>query len=41
MQRAGHLWRYRVGNYRITADIQDSVITIEVIKIGHRSEVYK
>lgn len=41
MQGAGRLWRYRVGNYRIIADIEDKTITIEIIKIGHRSGVYK
>ena len=34
-------WRYRVGSYRITADIKDNVITIEIISIGHRSIIYK
>ncbi|MBY5023941.1 type II toxin-antitoxin system RelE family toxin [Streptococcus suis] len=36
-----HLWRYRVGNYRILAEIHDNTITIEVVKIGHRKEIYK
>ena len=33
-------WRYRVGDYRILADIQDEKLTILVIEIGHRSKVY-
>lgn len=33
-------WRYRVGDYRVIADIEDSVLTITVVKIGHRSRVY-
>jgi mRNA interferase RelE/StbE len=41
MQGTGRLWRYRVGDYRIIADIEDKTITIEIIKIGHRSGVYK
>jgi mRNA interferase RelE/StbE len=41
MQGAGRLWRYRVGDYRIIADIEDKTITIGIIKIGHRSGVYK
>ncbi|HFI0467888.1 TPA: type II toxin-antitoxin system RelE/ParE family toxin [Streptococcus suis] len=36
-----HLWRYRVGNYRILAEIHDNTITIEVVKIGHRRDIYK
>ena len=33
-------WRYRVGNYRLIADIQDSLLVIEIIRAGHRWEVY-
>lgn len=34
-------WRYRVGNYRLLADIQDETVTILSIKIGHRKEIYE
>lgn len=34
-------WRYRVGTYRIIADIQDKQIVINIINIAHRSNVYK
>ena len=33
-------WRYRVGDYRIIAEIQDAKIIILVLNIGHRSEIY-
>lgn len=33
-------WRYRVGDYRIIADIQDDRIVILILTIGHRKEVY-
>ncbi len=33
-------WRYLVGDYRLLAEIQDAVVTILVLHIGHRSEVY-
>ena len=33
-------WRYRVGAYRIIAEIQDSIVTIEIVNVGHRREVY-
>ena len=33
-------WRYRVGAYRIITDIQDSLLIIEIIKVGHRREIY-
>ena len=39
--RYGACWRYRVGDYRIICDIQDATITILVIKIGNRREVYR
>ena len=34
-------WRYRVGDYRIIADIQDSKIVIIITDVGHRGNVYK
>ena len=34
------LWRYRVGNYRVICEIQDSRIIISVLKIGHRKNIY-
>jgi len=34
-------WRYRVGNYRILAEIVDDQVIINVVKVGHRREVYK
>lgn len=33
-------WRYRIGDYRIIAEIQDDKIIILVLNIGHRSEIY-
>lgn len=38
--RAGQ-WRYRVGDYRIIAQIEENKLIILVIAIGHRREVYK
>ncbi|MGM0241231.1 type II toxin-antitoxin system RelE family toxin [Enterococcus sp. AZ103] len=34
-------WRYRIGNYRILANIDDTNILIQVFAIGHRSTAYK
>lgn len=34
-------WSYRVGSYRILAVIDDGKLIIEVIKLGHRSKVYR
>lgn len=33
-------WRYRVGDYRILCRIQDDVLEILVVEIGHRKNVY-
>jgi mRNA interferase RelE/StbE len=37
----GTLWRYRVGDYRVICDLEDSVTRILVLQIGHRREVYR
>lgn len=34
-------WRYRVGNYRIVAEIEDEELVIIAITIANTSEVYK
>jgi mRNA interferase RelE/StbE len=33
-------WRYRVGDYRIIAEIQSDRIVILVLRVNHRKEVY-
>lgn len=34
-------WRYRVGDYRVLCLIRDNVVTVEVVSIGHRKDVYE
>ena len=34
------VWRYRVGDYRILAQIVDTSVTIVTLWVGHRSDVY-
>lgn len=34
-------WRYRVGSIRVIVDIADDVVTVTVIKIGRRGQVYR
>jgi mRNA interferase RelE/StbE len=34
-------WRYRVGDYRIIAEIKENVVTILVVEIGHRRDIYR
>jgi mRNA interferase RelE/StbE len=37
----GEFWTYRVGGYRIIADIQDQRVRILVVRIGNRKDVYR
>ena len=34
-------WRIRQGDYRILYIVEEDIITVYVIKVGHRREVYK
>lgn len=34
-------WRYRIGDYRIIADIQDDKVIILILEVGHRREIYE
>ena len=34
-------WRYRIGNYRIIAEINDDEVRILIIETGHRKDIYK
>jgi len=34
-------WRIRVGDYRIIYEIHDDKVLVIVIRIGHRSDVYR
>ena len=34
-------WRYRVGDYRILAEINDAEIIIIIVEIGHRRDIYR
>lgn len=35
------LYRVRTGDYRIVYAIQDNIITITIVKVGHRKEIYQ
>jgi mRNA interferase RelE/StbE len=37
----GELWRYRVGDYRLVCDIRDEKLTVLLVQVGHRKEVYR
>lgn len=37
----GDYWKYRVGDYRIIASIEDAVLRIIVVRVAHRRESYR
>ena len=39
--KLGAFWKYRVGDYRIIADIEDSALRVLVVRVGNRREVYR
>ena len=41
LQTAEDLYRVRVGDYRVIYEISDRRLLVLVLKVGHRSEVYK
>ncbi len=39
--KLGGFWKYRVGDYRIIAHIDDGAVRIVVVRVGNRREVYR
>jgi mRNA interferase RelE/StbE len=37
----GELWKYRVGDYRVICKIEDKILRVLVVRIGHRRQVYE
>ena len=37
----GEFWKYRIGDYRVIASIEDGVLRITVVSVGHRREIYR
>lgn len=36
-----NLWRVRAGDYRIVYTIEDEILLVVIVKVGHRREVYR
>lgn len=34
------LWRYRVRDYRMVCSIEDQTLTVLVVRVSHRKDVY-
>ena len=41
MEGEENLYRVRVGDYRIIYQVQDCMLLIVVVKVGHRGNVYR
>jgi len=41
LQGPEELYRVRVGDYRIVYQIQDAVLVVLVVEVGHRREIYR
>lgn len=41
LQGGDELYRVRVGDYRIVYQIEDAVLVVLVVQIGHRREIYR
>ncbi|WP_273795183.1 type II toxin-antitoxin system RelE family toxin [Brucella intermedia] len=39
--KLGEFWKYRIGDYRVIANIEDGSLCILVVRIGNRREVYR
>lgn len=39
--KLGAFWKYRVGDYRVIANIEDEAVRILVLKVGNRREIYR
>ena len=40
-ERLGGFWKYRVGDYRLIARIEDDRLLVLVLKVGHRGDIYR
>ena len=34
------LWKYRIGDFRVIAEIQEERVVVLIVRIGHRSKIY-
>ena len=34
-------WRYRIGDCRILTKIEDGILIVTVVELGHRKDIYK
>jgi len=41
LEGADDLYRIRSGDYRVVYQVADRVITVTVVRVGHRRDIYK
>ena len=41
LQGSEHLYRVRLGDYRIVYSVENKIVLIEIIRIGHRKDIYR
>ena len=39
--RLGEFWKYRVGDYRLICKLEDDLLLVLVLRVGHRKEIYR
>ena len=39
--KLGEFWKYRVGDYRVIARIEDDALRVLVVRVGSRDKVYR
>jgi mRNA interferase RelE/StbE len=39
--RLGEFWKYRVGDYRLICKIEDDRLLVLILRVGHRTNVYR
>ena len=40
-QEFGQFWKYRIGDYRLICSIEDHRVLVTVVRVAHRSSVYR
>ena len=41
LQGCEQLYRIRVGEYRIVYSVKNEVLLVEIIRVGHRKDIYR
>ena len=39
--KLGEFWKYRIGGYRLICSIEDQILRILILRVGHRREIYR